>query len=693
MDIILQAPIWFLPLCLLCGALFSMVLYLREKNTELTATMKKVLAGIRFITVSLMALLLMAPLVRTSKTIREKPLIILAQDNSASLNMGSDSLFYRGAYLASLRRLEETLGAEFDVRTMTFGDQVKEGLDVQYAEAETDLSGFLEDFRVRFANRNVGALVLATDGLYNRGANPLYIAENIPFPIYTVAMGDTNIRKDIIVREVNYNKVSYLGNSFPVEVVVRAQKCKGISSTLKVSRNGQLLYSKPLVIGDADYLETVSLMLEARSSGLQHYRVEVLPVAGELTTANNVRDIYVDVLDARQKILILGSAPHPDQSALKQSLETITTYEVETGLIRDFNKPIDAYHLVVLHQLPGRNQSLPPAIGAALGTRVPVLYMLGLNSDLAAFNNRKTGLLIMQGQQRWDEAQAVFNTGFSMFTLGDESLKIISEAPPLTCPFGDYRLTPGMTSLFYQRIGKVATSRPLMAFSQGMDVRTGVICGEGLFKWRLYNYLQTGSHDAFNELAGKIIQFLSIRADKSLFRVYGKNRYASNEAVEFTAELYNESYEMINSSEVRLQLTDQRGKKIEYLFSRTQSAYHLNMGVLPVGDYTWVAQAKAGTVVHEQKGAFSVQPVNKESLQLVADHALLAALAGLHGGAMIDPHQVESLADSIRQREDIKTITYKRETYSDLINVFWVLMLIIALLTTEWILRKRGGAI
>ncbi|MEZ4950467.1 MAG: hypothetical protein R2784_13925 [Saprospiraceae bacterium] len=49
-------------------------------------------------------------------------------------------------------------------------------------------------------------------------------------------------------------------------------------------------------------------MLEANQSGVQRYRILVNSVNGEVTTGNNVQDIFIDVLDARQKILIVANA-------------------------------------------------------------------------------------------------------------------------------------------------------------------------------------------------------------------------------------------------------------------------------------------------------------------------------------------------------------------------------------------------
>lgn len=692
MNLIFQAPVWFFPLCLLGGAAYAGILYYRERTSELKVPVKWILAGLRFLAVSLIAILLLSPLIKTNVKTVEKPVIILAQDNSSSLLMNNDSLFYKNEYPAAIKAFIEDLQSDFEVRPYYFSEKTEDGLKTDFKGSLTDISSMIGDIKVRYANRNVGAFIIASDGIYNHGNNPLYSSANISFPVYTIAMGDTNIRKDIILSEVNYNKVSYLGNSFPVEAVITAHRCMGLSTTMTVSRNGQSLFTKKIAIGEDDFMETVALTLDARQSGLQHYRVSLTTVEGEISKTNNVQDIYVDVLDARQKILILAAAPHPDITALRQSLELNRNYEVEVALQKDFNKPLNAYHLIILHQLPGKSQPLSSSVKEVAGSKVPVLYILGGSSDVNQINALNTGLKINASQNRSDESQAVLNNGFSMFTLSDEAIKICTEAPPLSCPYGDYKITPVLVPLFYQKIGKVSTSKPLILFSQGAEVRSGIICGEGIWRWRLYNYLQKEEHAAFDELIGKTIQFLSIKADKGLFRVYCNNRFSEHEQVQFTAELYNESYEMINSPEVTMSISDQKGKKFDFTFSRTTAAYHLNAGVFPPGDYAYVARVKSGNKVLQESGEFSVAAVYTESLRLVADHSLLHSLASAHKGEMVYPSQLSRLAEMIRKRDDIVSVSYSQKKFSDIINLFWVLLLIIGLLSTEWFIRKRGGA-
>lgn len=60
---------------------------------------------------------------------------------------------------------------------------------------------------------------------------------------------------------------------------------------------------------------------------------------------------------------------------------------------------------------------------------------------------------------------------------------------------------------------------------------------------------------------------------------------------------------------------------------------------------------------------------------------------------MLQPAQLNRLADMIRKNENIKTIVYDDKRYSDLIDVKWVFVLILALLSIEWLLRKREGEV
>ncbi|MFP4470741.1 MAG: hypothetical protein ACLFPE_08660 [Bacteroidales bacterium] len=692
MNIVTEYPGWFFAFCILLGALFAGILYYKNKKEDFSKSTMQALAIFRFLAVTLIAFLLLSPMIKTIFRTSEKPLIIVAQDNSTSLVVGGDSSFYLNEYRQQLDQMISDLQQDYEIRTFTFSESVDEIGQIGFSGKQTDISNVFDEMTTRYANRNVGALLLASDGLYNKGLNPVYASASVNFPVYTLALGDTSVRKDIYIQKVNFNRIAFLGNSFPIEVIVGANMSRGLKSTLTVSRGGTVLFSKNLVFGSEQYFETVRLQLDAEEAGMQRYRIRLAPIEGEVSTQNNQQDIFIDILDSKQKILILAAAPHPDISALKTAIESNYNYEVTDAVIGDFAGQPAEYNLVILHQLPAKKEAATTQIKAAIDDDVPLLFVVGAQSSLPQFNSYQTGVQIITEQTSSNESLPALNEEFALFTMSDETRKSIDVFPPLLAPFGEFKTTNATNVLFYQQIGSLVTGYPLIAFNQTLDRKTGVIAGEGIWRWRLTGFQKNGNHLAFNEVITKVVQFLSVKVDKSFFKVEGKNNFLENETVEFDAEVYNPSYELINEPEVEMTITNSSGVDYPFTFGKTANAYHLNAGVLPVDNYTWEARVRVGDRIYTDDGSFTVSPLNVEAVNTIADHTLLYQLAAKHQGAMIYPDQMVQFPEMLQQREDIKTITYSEKRYSELVNVFWIFLLILALLTTEWFIRKRGGS-
>src|SRR6185436_8609107 len=93
----------------------------------------------------------------------------------------------------------------------------------------SDINSVLRQIEAEYDGRNLASVVLVSDGIYNTGVSPLYSV--FKTPIYTVGLGDTIQKKDLILNQVHYNKVAYQGNKFPIqaEVLVHALPNQNIS--------------------------------------------------------------------------------------------------------------------------------------------------------------------------------------------------------------------------------------------------------------------------------------------------------------------------------------------------------------------------------------------------------------------------------------------------------------------------------
>jgi hypothetical protein len=692
LNIVTEYPAWFIILCILLGLLYSAVLYYKNSSEEFKPLTAKLLAVFRFVSVTLVAFLLLTPMLRSLFRNFEKPLVIIAQDHTESVIIGGDSVYYTGSYPEQLTEMVDQLEQDYNVRTYSFGDMVSEGLDFSYTGKQTDISTLFEDMHTRYANRNVGAMLLASDGLYNKGINPVYGSEKIRFPVYTLALGDTSVRKDVFLRRVNYNRIAFLGNMFPIEVVVGANMCEGESGVLTVSSGGATLFSKTIRFASDHYSETVQVLLEAEESGMQRFRINLRPVEGEISTVNNTRDVFIDILDNKQKILILYASPHPDIAALKYAIESNQANEVTHEIYDRFTGNVSEFNLLVLHQLPAANRDVTRLIRQAGEQELPVLYILGTQSSVPRFNALNAGMQIQAETEIFNESVPALNTDFSLFTISESTRTAVEGFPPLIAPFGEINTLVSANTLFYQQIGSLVTGYPLVLFNETLNTRTGVIAGEGIWRWQMMNFQKQGNHNAFNELFSKMVQYLSVKADKNRFRITGKNDFLENEPVILDAEVYNESYELINDPEVEITIRNSRGDTYPFVFGKTANAYQLNAGILPVDSYTYDATVRVGNDLQNYRGEFTVSPLNIEALNIIADHNLLFRLASGHDGQIIYPDQMAEFPEMLKARDDIRTITYTEKRFSELVNIFWVFLLIMALLSAEWFIRKRSGS-
>ena len=703
MSIIIDYPWYFLVFCLLLGAAYAGVLYwvrLRRKaERDFSRGLSIFLSLLRALSVAAIAFLLFSPLVKRESNRKEKPIVILAQDNSKSLDYSPDSAYYHNDYLTDMERLASELSSDYEVQRLSFGSEVRQLENISdnqsvYSDQTTDIATLLNEVSDRYYHRNVGAVVVASDGIYNTGANPVSVASGLTFPVYTVAMGDTTIHPDAVVSNVRFNRIAYLGNNFPLEITVNADRLDGRSSVLSVSVDGRKLYSKSLQFSEQRFSSTEMVTIEADRAGLHNYVVEIAPVAGEKSIRNNRRIIPIEIIDGHQKIAIIAAVPHPDIAALKAAIEHNQNYEVETFLAADFNKNPRDYNLLVLHQLPSRVGGIGLDVANLLQSGTPAMFILGGQTDLARLNTLHAGLEIFSRIDRQNEAAPLINKNFTYFTIDEDVARRIAQFPPLSSPFGEYKMNGNAQTLLTARVGSVNSGLPLVAVTQQSASRYAFIAGEGLWRWRLADWQANASHSNFDGLINKLVVFTALQSNGERFHIEAKNVFAQSESVVIEAQLYNENYEPVNQPEVELTLRNQDSPEGgKYLMNRTAAGYSINLGVLPPGSYSYSASTRLSGKSYSATGSFMVEDLQLEALNTVADHSLLATLSAATDGSMVNARNVGEIADLLRQRDDLKTVVYSEISYSDMLNMPLILVLILLLLAIEWVVRKYNGTL
>ncbi len=675
----------------------SFLLYYKDKRlSELNKLVRTGFMLCRFLVLFLLAFLLLSPVIKYLKIYFDNPIILFAQDNSSSIGMVPMKDIQSVAdYKALINNLQQKLSKNYEIKNYSFGNEVLEDFNVEFKDKKTNFATLFDEIQSKYVNYNVGALIIASDGLYNSGQNPVYASAKLDFPVYTIALGDTTKKKDIILKNVFTNNLAFLGDYFPVEISIHSFGYENEDINLIVTEKGKELYKQNIRVNKNDFSKQLTFNIQANEKGLHSYRIQLESKKGEFNLLNNSGEAVIDIVDDKKKVLILGNAVHPDMGTLKSAISSNNNLLAESFVIDDFKGKISEYQLVIFYQLPTANYNIQKLFDELRQKQLPVLFILGAQTDVSTFNLLKTGLNISGNNRLTEQAIANLNESFLLYDLDEEISDLLPQFPPLTGPFGNFEADNKLDVLLFQQIKGIKTPKPMLGFLAAKPEISGKVsfmAGEGIWKWRMKDFQVNKNHMQFDAFINKIIHFLALDIQKDRFILNYNRIFSESDEISFRAEFYNQSFELNNKSDIAIQISNSENKVFNYQFARFDNSYFLNVGNLPVGDYRFIARLDSEGKEFVKKGEFRVAEINIEQQDLTANHAMLNQLSVQSNAKMFYVNELDKLVNEIINRETIKPISRSIADLVDLIELKWVFFLIIFLLGIEWFLRKFYGS-
>lgn len=670
------SPGWVF-LALIAAFGLSLLLY-TKKGIPWSKTANVLMGFFRFSAIFMILLLLLNPLLKFNVNEVEKPAVIFALDNSESIIIRSgesvDSIKYW------LKELRENLDEKYETGLFTLSKAENDTL--KFDARTTNLNELLNSIENVYDGRNVGAVVLISDGIINQGQSPEH--QNFSFPVFTLGLGDTIPPKDIVITTIRHNRVAYQGNQFPVNIFLNQKGYENEQVSLAIKEGNKVLKKQNITLKDRT--PNLQFLLEATEPGLKRLTVTVENKAGESSYTNNLRDIYVDVVEGKEKVLIIAPAPHPDINAIRSVLHEAANYETILYIPGIQEPPVSKeFDVVITHQAFG-GQRVPEYSAAGMW------YILGAASSYTRMTQELRFITVLPKGRQHDRVRPVYNSNFSKFKISDELIPRLRNYPPLEVPFGEYTISGPVETLLLQQIGTITTDRPLMTFFDDGTNKSAVLLGAGIWQWRLQEAGSEDNPSMFREIVLKTIQFLSVKAGKDRFVVIPrKTEYLAGDRVFLDTEVYNDIYERSYGNTIRLTLANETGELNEYQMVDDLANSSFNLGAIPAGAYQYEANTTLGGKTFMEKGAFAVRDVHLESIELTANHNLLRAVSVNNGGRFYDFSQRDELSEKL-ETVNMEKIVRTNEEYFPLINSAWIILLIALCLSTEWFMRKYLGA-
>ena len=632
---------WLVLMALAIGLVYASLLYLFSKKYGKMLTV--LLFSLRAIVVAIVVMLFINPYIKQKTAKIENPIIVFAKDNSESMT----------EYPTSVDSVMHILEKNYDVEYYGFGDQY------------TNISSALSTISRQYYKKNVGAVVLISDGIVNQGVNPELNIESYPFPIYSVTLGDTVSYPSMTINDVKYNKTVPANMLFPLRVTANALNYKGESMNVIVKIDGNEVENVTVPVTSNRFSKTLDFNIDSGEEGTKQVDI----IVGDKT-----RRVFVTVTDKKYRILCLARAPHPDIAAIKSALDDHFEFDVifDDNVVANYDLPL-RYDLLIMHNI-------------AIKSSVPSLSIIGSNFD--AFNESQDIVKITRGAVNTNlDVTGRFNNAFGLFTISSDIKNELKSYPPLSLPHCEISFNGRHDDALLMNIMDLETPNPLLAFSTDSDGnKHAFIFGTGCWRWKLYEYFHHKNNDGFNEIISKTVKYLLTEKDKEL-TVNHKDSYLNTESITISAELRNPSRELINEPDLHIMINN----SYDYMFSKGENNYHLNIGMLPEGIYKYRAHTSFGGVDYNATGTFTVESLGVEAQDLTANIERMRSLASQTGGKHYYITDIQQITYDLKHDSRITSISREETRYDDLINLRWLFFSILGLITIEWLLRKIFG--
>jgi hypothetical protein len=690
-EVFFEAHPAFIIVCLLIAIGYAALLYTTKHPWP--KTLNKVLFSLRALLVFLLAFLLLSPIIKQIKNSFDKPVIVVLHDNSVSIKETTDSVF-RNSLQERLRGLQQSLSergyavAKHDLSGIVDKERI------EYNEVTSDLNGALRKVTNQYEGQSVAGVLLVSDGIYNTGLSPLYATYN--FPIHVLGVGDTSQRKDVVLKDLIYNKVAYQGNKFPIRAEVMVKGFANESVAISLLHGGKVIDRQTRNVGAEQFLIFDFTPL-ASEQGIQRYDVVIDSKPEESNTRNNRSTAFIEVVEGKKKILMVASAPHPDVKAIRAVVEKNPNYdfflhipgvqEADAKFLQPQN--ID---LVIVHQVPDKRNRTRDLYQQFVKSKTSLFVIVGQQPDFSSVVHESVPLKFEQPPRQYDDVTPVVNTSFLNFQISSEANTVFGGFPPVWVPFAKVLIPASASVLLQQRIGSVATERPLLWVDAQDNRKVAVLLADGFWKWRLQEFSKSENTETFDEVFGKLIQYLSTVEDKSKFRSYPiAQQFSETEAVVFESQVYNDIYEPVYGNVIKLEITDELGKKYQYSYVTSAGNARYQIGGLTEGVYKYKSITEINGKSAEVRGQFLVSAQQAELQNLTADFNLLRKLSMATGGNFYTINNFDKAEQQLTTREATATIRTE-ERYDALLNLKWVFFILLVLVSAEWFLRKYFGS-
>jgi uncharacterized membrane protein len=611
----------------------------------------------------------------------------------------------------------------------------------------TRIGEALGDLRARYAGRDLGAVVVVSDGVDTGriGEGPLDATTRadvaaLGAPVHTVGVGEKELR-DLSVAAVLADDFAFVRTPVTIEAVIRQTGLADRQIDVTLTRDGRPVATRGVVLRGAHSEERVSFDWLPDHPGTFVFRIATPVLGGEALASNNEQAFTVKVIRDRVRVLHLCGRPSWDQRFVRAMLRRDPNVDLvsffilrtetdeqpwnrnELSLIpfptyEIFEEQLRSFDLVIFQNFNFAPYGVEPFLP---GVRDYVegggaIAMIG--GDLS-FSSGGYGLTPLRdvlavelpptppaltGAPDADLTTDVFKPRLTSEGRGHPVTSLLldprdnelrwSKLPALEGLNRVPRARPGATTLLVHPTLKTPDGKPapvLVAANAGKG-RSLALLTDTAWHWGLPAAGEGDDGRAFQRFWENAIRWLVRDPALTLLRIeLDRVEYRRNQPPVARVRAMHADYSAAQNVDVTLDILPAEGPAeaapLRSLTGKTNAEgdAQIDLGALPPGAYRVAGRATVdGHPVTEDK-TFVVRAEGRELDDVGARDNVLRELAHVSGG----DYRFESFGHpSVRAPREVRV---GRHRSVELWSSPFLLLAGLALLMTEWYLRRRAG--
>jgi uncharacterized membrane protein len=701
------------------------------------------LSGLRASTFLVVLFLFLQPVLRLHSVIPQKNFVAVAYDLSKSMEIrdgaGGQSRIETERQLLrpTANPLLNGLAAKFKLRFFRFSGSAERAEAFEDAPRHgnfTDLERSLNQVAGELATAPIAGIVLITDGADNHSTNldaaaAQFRARNIP--IYTVGIGSPDFPNDTEVLRVAAPAKVLKDTEVEAEVSVRSTGYPGRRTRLLVLDQERQLQSREITLGRDGEVKTFKIHFDNQSAGPRVFKFRVEPFPDEIIPQNNDQTVLVRVEDGHPQILYVEGEPRwefaflrraifPDKNLylitllrqadgklFRQGAESPTT--LEKGFPAD-KAELFQYKAIILGSVEASFFTFDQLrmISDFVGRRGGGFLMLGgknsfgqggyintpLEDVLPVGLGQSTGAI--SGFQDLEYKVRPTSYGLQhpicrLSPLEDQNRKRWEMAPALVGFNPTYGAKPGATILAQGSASDASGQSPvILAFQPFGRGKSVAFTTASSWRWKM----GLEHTDNFQELFWKqMLRWLVSDAPDPVSVAAEKHSYSLDDTVVFHAEVNDYAYMPLNNVQLTTEIKAPSGQVSSLQLAwdvEKDGAYSGTFkpqeeGIYEVSSEAFLGNKSLGTA----KANFRIAESTEEFHNAAMNLDLLRRLSAATGGHYYSPGDLRSLPEDISYIDKGSSRLEDKELW----DMPFLFLLLIGLISTEWILRKRKGLV